>query len=143
MGKKKYRITFSDGPMGNRSESVDVEAESSGEALSIGWTLPQAKDRRYTEMAAEEWPDGPSTIGVEFETYDRVFKRTFTGRLFIRADSEKQAADYYRSHFEGKKSYCNYASRPEEGGKCSYGRIKGTYFAACPGWDFDATEDAA
>ena len=70
---------------------------------------------------------------------DRVCKKTFTGYLIIRAENEEQAKRYYREQFEGKKSYCHYPGRPEEDGKCSYGRIKRTYFAACPGWDFDAT----
>ena len=55
---KKFRITFSDGPTGNRSESVDVEAEDSDVAFSMAYRMPQAKDRRYTDVMVEECPTG-------------------------------------------------------------------------------------
>ena len=140
MKKRKYRITFH-GPGGEPSESVDVNASSDDEAFSIAYGMPQAKDRRYTDVSVVEFPDGISNIGIHFEYYDSALRQTFSDCLIIRAGSEKDAVNYYNSHFYGKHFWFN-AGKIENDGKCTYGRIKNTYFAACPGWNADATKDS-
>ena len=136
--KNNYRITFHDGPDGNRSKYIDVYAKSSDEAFDIAYKMPEARRRLYDNVMVEKIPTEPSTIGVEIEYYDTQLKRNFTDRLFIRAENEKQAIDYYNKHFKGGR-FGLYANMPVENGKCIRGRVLRTYFTGLPGYDADAT----
>lgn len=138
--KANYRITFTNGPTGNRSVHRDVYAVDSDNALTQAYKMPEARSRQYSNVWVEEIPDGPSTIGIEFETYDKVIKRTFTNRVFVIAKDEAEAKDWYKRNLMGRKTFCHYPDEPEPDSKCSYGRIRRTYFAAGVG-GFDAKVD--
>ena len=136
---KKFRIIFSDGPMGDRHKSYDVEAENSDEAFQIAYRKPEAQ--RYdlfTNISVEEIPEGASPIGIRFSYYDTYAKRNFTDYLVIKANDEKQAVEYYNSYYRGKHFSFN-VGEIEEIGKHIYGNVVETYFAACPGYHADAT----
>ena len=139
--KPNYRITFSDGPTGNRYKSVDVFAADSDDAFRQAYRMPEATSRQYTSVGVEQIPDGPSLIGIEFETYDSVFRRTFTNYIFVLAKDEAEARDWYKRNLMGKKTFCIYPDEPEPNAKCSYGRIRRTYFTAGLGGGFDAKVD--
>lgn len=139
--KPNYRITFTDGPTGNRQKSIDVYATDSDDAFSQAYKMPEAKSRQYTSVLISEIPDGPSLIGIEFETYDSVCRRTFTNRVFVMAKDEAEAKAWYKRNLMGKKTFCIYPEEPEPDAKCSYGRIRRTYFAAGCGGGFDAKVD--
>jgi len=136
--KANYRITFTNGPTGNRSASRDVYAKDSDDAFHQAFRMPESQ--RYSEVCVSEIPQGPSLIGIEFETYDRVFKRNFTNYVFVTAKDEAEAKDWYKRNLMGKKTFCIYPDEPEADSKCSYGRIKRTYFADGFG-GFDAKVD--
>ena len=122
--KKNYRITFYDGPEGNRSKNVDVYAESFDDARRQAWQMDEAKYRMYSDIMIEEIPNGPSVIGVEYEYTHPYLKQKFTERVFIKANSEAQALKYFNEHFKER------------------GRATKTYFACCTGYDADATIEA-
>ena len=134
--KANYRITFYNGPAGNSSMHKDVYAKDSDDAFKQAYRMPEAQSHRYSDVAVEEIPDGPSCIGIEFETYDRVFRKTFTNYIFVLAEDEVEARSWYRRNLMEKKTFCIYPDRPEVNEKSSYGRIKRTYFACgCGGFD--------
>ena len=134
--KANYRVIFSGH---NKSKHFDIYAKSSDQALSDGYKLfPDARYRGYENILVEEIPTEPSPIGIEFKYTDTFLKRDFTGYLIIKAKDETQAKDYYNKHFKGKRFWFN-AGEIEDNGKCVYGNIKSTYFAACIGYDADAT----
>lgn len=133
----KFRINFYD-PHSDTSVHYDVDAENEDEAFSIAYRMPEAKNRIYTDVCVEEIKDGPKVIGIHFQYRDTYFKRDFSGYLFIRAMDEDQAKEYYREHFQEKRFWFN-AGKTEPDGKCVRGKILDTYFAACAGYDADAT----
>ena len=135
----KYRITFSDGPMGNRDKHIDVDADSSDEAFKMAYAMPEAKNHMYTDVMVEKHPLGASPIGLTIEYYDTYFKEYYTGTMIIKAENEDQAMEYYDRNYKGKHFWFN-CGQIEDDGKCVYGKIKDTYFAACPGYDADATK---
>lgn len=110
---------------------------------------PAARRIRYNTLqrlvlkcvSFEEVPDGPKNIGLSFRYRDTVFKQDFTDYMIIRAETEKQAMDYYRTHYEGKH-FSFSPGKIEPDGKCVYGAIRDTYYAACPGFHADATAAA-
>ena len=136
---KKYRIIFSDGPMGNKSVHRDVATKDSDDAFRIAFRLPEAEQFRGHDVMVEEIVEGPQNIGVLFEYEDTVFKRTFKDNVIIRAESEKQAVSWYNQNLKGKRFWFT-AGEVKEDGKCVYGRAVDTYFAACPGYHADATQ---
>lgn len=132
---KVFRITFT----GNgKSKSVDVQAACSDDAFDMAYKMSEATSRAYTDISVEEVPDGPKVIGIEFEYEDTAFKKTFPGYIFIRAYNEAQAVDYYNRHYKGGRFWFH-AGKTEENGKCVRGKVLETYYAACPGYDADAT----
>lgn len=134
--KKVYRITFS----GNgKSKHIDVCAESCDDAFSRAYRMPEASSRTYKEVTVEEIPSGLSVIGIEFEYTDTFIKRNFHDCLFIKANNEDEAIQYYNDHYKGKRFWFN-AGKTEEDGKCIRGKVIDTYFAAGPRYDADATE---
>lgn len=133
-----YRITFNDGPLGNKRKHFDVSAKSSDEAFQLAFMMPEAKSGIYTDVSVEEIPREPSVIGIEFQYYDTYFKQNFTDYIFIKANNETEAVDYYNKHFKDGRFQFK-ASKTDENGKCIRGKILNTYFAACPGYDADAT----
>lgn len=135
---KNYRITFSDGPMGNRRKHVDIEANSIDEAFSKAYRMPEAQSRIYTDVDIDEIEDGPKVIGIKFEYEDTAFKKRFSDYILIRANSEEEAVEYYNKHYKGGRFWFN-AAEDAPDGKCIRGKVLETYFAACPGYHADAT----
>lgn len=140
--KKNYRITFYDGPMGNLSKDVDVYAENSDEALHMAYRMPEAKDRRFTDVMVGKIPEGPSIIGIEFEYTDTYFNDKFKEYMFIKANNEAEAVEYYNNHFKDKHFWFN-AGKTETDGKNVRGRVVKTYFACVERYDADATLENA
>jgi len=97
--KANYRITFHDGPMSDRSKTVDVVAKDSDEAFDLAYKMPEARRRLYDNISIEEIPTGSSVIGVKFEYYDTSLGKYFTDQVFIKAENEQQAIDYYNKHY--------------------------------------------
>lgn len=136
--EKNYRITFSDGPLGDKRKDVDVRAANIDEAFKMAYKMPEAKGGLYTDIGIEEIVDGPKVIGLEVEYADTVFKQNFTGYVFIRAYTEKEAVAYYDKHMKNKRFVHNIGEEVENG-KCIRGRVKRTYFAGASGHHADAT----
>ena len=137
-----YRVTFS-GPNDSHVH-CDVEAEDSDQAFRFAYAKLQNRDRytdRYTDATVEEITKGPKPIGIKFESYDHYAKKSYTDYMVILAEDEKQAIDYYNRKYRGKHYWFN-AGRPEPDGKNEYRQVKETYFAACPGYDADATKES-
>ena len=132
---KEFRITFSGN---NKCKSVDIKASCSDDAFVKAYEMPEATSRIYTEISIEEVPEGPKVIGIEFEYEDTAFKKTFTDYIFIRANDEAQAVDYYNRHYKGGRFWFH-AGKTEDDGKCIRGKVLETYYAAVPGYDADAT----
>lgn len=140
--KKEYRITFHDGPMGNKSLDYDVLAYSMDEAFQMGIEYGEKHRLRslgYINMTLSEKPKGPSVIGIEFVSKDTALKKEFAGYVFIKANSEEQAREYYEKNLHGKRYWFN-TGKPEPEGKCVFGKIKSSYFAAAGGYGYDATK---
>ena len=135
---KKYRITFSMGPESDRFVTADIDAISSDDAFHVAYGMRPAKI--YKNVTVEEIPDGPANIGLCFDSVDHAFQKTFSGYLVIHAENESAAREYYNRHFRGKR-YWFHAGEICEDGKCEYGKVRYTYFAACPGYDADATKE--
>ena len=131
---KEFRVTFHNGPTSDCLENIDLTAENTDEAFAKAYRLPQAK--RYTECSIMEKPTESSVIGVEFSYYDTVIKKNFTGFVFIKAESEGAARLFYIRNLKDKRFWFD-AGKPAEDGKCIYGYVKRTYFACCPGYDFE------
>ena len=125
---KKYRITFHNGPMSSSHRDVDIEADSADEALKLAYRQPDA--RRYTKVTVQEIPVGRKVIGVEFSYTDTFFNETSTECLFIEADSELDARDYYNRNIKGRRFWFD-PGKPDDSGKNVYGAIISTYFAVC------------
>lgn len=137
---KTYRITFSDGPTGNCSEHLDIQAETEEDAFQKACKLPQRQSGHYTDLDIEELPEaGPMNVGIQFRYYDTAFKQEFTNYLIIRANSETDAVKYYNEHI--RYHYFSEGRRGEvlKEGRNQYKQPVGTYLASCPGWNFDAT----
>ena len=132
-----YRVTFS-GP-NDSYVHYDVEAKDSDKAFQFAYAKLQAKDR-YTDAIVEEITKGPKPIGIKFESYDHYAKKSYTDYMIILAEDEKQAIDYYNRNYRGKRYWFN-AGKLEPDGKNEYRQVKETYFAACPGYDADATKE--
>lgn len=135
---KNYRITFSDGPLGVLHKRIDVYAENSDDAFAKAYKMPEAKNKTYTDVSVEEIPQEASPIGICFSYTDVSFGKKFKNYLIIKADNEEQAVSYYNKNIKGKRFWFN-PSKLEETGKCVCGEVLETYFAACAGYDFDAT----
>lgn len=119
--KNNYRITFYDGPEGNRSKNIDVFAESFDDARSQAYKMDEAKYRMYSDMMIEKIPEGPSVIGVEYQYYYAYFDRYYTDRVFIKANNEAEALEYFNKHFKNR------------------GKAVKTYFATGSRYEADAT----
>lgn len=138
--KSNYRITFYDGPEGNISKNVDVYAESFDDARKQARQMPEARNRMYSDMMIEQFPEGPSVIGVEFEWTDPYISGVCTGYLFIKANDEAEAVKYYNEHFRGKCFEGSHYGKNVDGAHSVRGRIRKTYFASgCVRFDGDAT----
>lgn len=135
MEKKKFRATLSNGPFSKDSYSFDCETYNSDEVIRTAYRMNHG---RYSQVTVEEIPEEPTVIGIEFKYTDTVFKKDFVGYLFIKAKDEAQAKSYYNHHYKGNRFWFN-AGKIEADGKCVYGNIKSTYFAACSGFCADAT----
>lgn len=139
--KKKFRVTFNNEPTGSEHKVIDISAENIDEAFHLAYQNLTATERRfYTNAMTEEIPEGPTTIGVKFEYYDTAIKRSFTGYIMIRANSEQEAVKYYNENFLGGRFWFK-AAKTEPDGKCIRGKVLETYFAGTPGYDADATAE--
>ena len=137
--KNNYRITFHDGPMDKNYKTVDIYANDSNDALDKAYKMPEAKDYyTYTDVMVEKIPTEPSTIGVEIECYNTIQERKFTDRIFIKAQNEQQAINYYNKNYNGGR-FGLYANKTIENGHSIRGRVIRTYFTSLPGYDADAT----
>ena len=137
----KYRATFSDGPMGSKSNNFDFEAKDKDEAWEKVYARPEAKMHDiYTDVMLEGVPDGPKIIGIKFAYDDSRRGHTqYYQYMTIRALDEAQAVDYYNQNIKGKSFFQPWPYKIDEDGNCTYGAVRETYFAACPGYNFDAT----
>ena len=140
---KEYRVTFS-----GRGKSFhrDIEAADMDAAMDAAMAYAERCGlcyKGYNDVSVEEVPTGASVIGIEFEYYDAAFKRTFREHMMIRANNERQARDYYNEHFSGEhfKGQQN-IGEIEPNGKCTYGKVCETYFAACSGCHVDIAKGA-
>lgn len=140
--KANYRIVFHDGPEGSRSKNVDVCAESFEDARRQAFQMPEACNRMYSDMLIEKIPEGPSVIGIEFEFEMKCppFYEKGKDYLFIRANSEAEALQYYNSHFKGER-YNRRAGETVPDGCRVRKRATKTYFAAGCAPCADATID--
>lgn len=127
---QKYRITFHDGPNGNRQKTVDIYAESLEDARKRAYQLPEARNRLYDNMMISQVPEGPSVIGIEFkyEMHRPPFHQEGKDYLFIRANSEAEALQYYNDHFWGR-TYDRVAGKTDPAGHRVRGRALRTYYA--------------
>ena len=123
----QFRITFTDGPTGNRSKTYDVDAQNSDEAFKIAYAKPESKSRWYSDVSVMEIEPGPKQIGVEFESYDTVFKQSFRGYLFFTAEDEADAIRQYNEKYKGKRYWFD-ACKPAADGKNEYRRVISTYY---------------
>ena len=135
--KPNFRITFSGK---DRSENIDVFAENREDALEMALCMPEVE--HYRDVTIEEFPEFPCVIGIKFQYRDTCRKKDFRGYVFIKANSEKEAVDYYNEHLKGKR-FCFDSGKTETNGKCIRGKVLETYFAGCPGFDVDATQKGA
>lgn len=136
---KKYRITFSGGAMTDIHKTYDVTAKNADEAFKIAYGMPESDCRRYTEIGVEEIPEGIANIGIRFAYYDEGLKKTSYNYMIIKAKNESHAKEYYNATYKGKKFYQPWPHKINAKGNCVYGKVVETYFAACPGYDADAT----
>lgn len=139
----KYRVTFSGR---GKSTHIDVIADSFESAMDMAYDHADRKrlrEKGYSDICVGEIPKGASVIGIEFEYYDKVFKRTFHEHMFIRADNERQASDYYEEHLYGKRfGGQGHIGSVDENGKCTYGKVCETYFACGGGYQIDISKSA-
>lgn len=132
--ENNYRITFIN-YNSDKHFSKDVCVRDSDEAFRIAYEMPQAHE--YDEVSVEKIPNEPCMIGICFEYEDTYVKRFFRNYIVIRANNEQEAINYYNKNIKGKRFWFN-PGKLEENGKCIMGKVIETYFAACPGCDFDA-----
>ena len=131
--KPNYRVTFHDGPTGNKSLDLDVYAKDADEAFKMAYK--QFKDKFHTEprykgysdATTMEIPTGPSQIGIEFYYDDDGRKGVQI--MFITANSEKEAVDIYNKTYKGKTFWQPKPQKIDPDGSCVYGDVKHTYFA--------------
>ena len=135
-----YRVVFYDGPMGNREKNVDIYAESFDDARKQAYQMPEARNRMYSDVMISEIPKGPSVIGLEFEfeMNNPPFYQKDRDYLFIRANNEAEALDYYNSHFKGER-YNRDAGTSVPDGRRVRGRAIKTYYACTDRYCADAT----
>ena len=122
----EFCIDFHDGPEGNRSVRRDIMAENSDDAFRKAYRMPEAK--HYSNVTIYKKPQGKTCIGIEFIYTDTVFKQDFHGYVFVDANSEREASDWYCRNLRGKRFWFN-AHEPKPDGKNVYGRVIKTYFA--------------
>ncbi len=138
---KKYRVTFHDGPTGNRSKNFDIEAENMDEAFKKAYrAFPDARYQGYTDATTTEIPTEPSPIGIRFR-YLENGKRSYCQYLIIKANDEAHAIEFFNRNLKGRSFFQPWPSKPDEKGNCVYGNVEETYFAACTGYDYDATTE--
>ena len=139
----KYRVSFNNCSQDKRY-CIDVDACSMDEALNMVLKAKGewARKNGYTDATASEIPTDASVIGVCFNYEDTVFREKSVGYLFIKANDEKHAKDYYNKNYKGKRFWFK-PGVIDDTGKNLYGTIKETYFAAAPGFDADATKESA
>lgn len=136
---RNFRATFHDGPMGNISKAVDFKAEDMDQAFGLALKMPEASDRRFSEVSVEEIAEGLKNIGLEINYFDTAIRRQFRDCLIIRAYDEDEAVRYYNKFLRGGRFWF-YANKTEPDGKCQRGDVIRAYYAACPGYHFDATK---
>ena len=134
----KYRITFFSDPTTDIVKKYDVEAKNSDEAFEIAYKMPEARNRMYRNVGVEEIPTGDTNIGIRFSYKERG--KTYYQYMVIHAKNESHAKEYYNRNIKGRNFYQPWPRKPDDNGNCIYGAIAETYFAACPGYDFDATK---
>lgn len=134
---KLYRLVFGE-PNGNTFANVDVSAESVDEAFAMAYKMPES--RKYSQVSCMEVPDGPTNIGLEVLYTDTYLKKDFHGFIIIHTESEEDARAYYDTHLKGGRFWHNIGETADDG-KCVRGKILSTYYATCPGYDFDATTE--
>ena len=140
---KKFRVTFTprDGGVGIH---FDIEAATSAEAEHEAYARCKrmyngGPEYIFSDMMTEEIVKGEQNIGIQFKYYDTMLKRDFTNYMVIHALSEEQAVEYYNASYKGKRFYQPWPHKIDDNGNCTYGVVVDTYFAACPGYDADAT----
>ena len=118
----------------------DLEAENSDDAISKAYRYLRDRgiEHRFSEVMVEEIPKGPTNIGIKF-AYEEGKRGIYYNYIVIRANDEADAEAFYNKTLLGKRFYQPWPAKIDENGNCVYGRVAETYFAACPGFDLDAT----
>lgn len=127
----KYRCTFYNRST-DKSLKYDVIADSMDMASKMGYEYAESNSlyyKGYTDMTVSEIPEGISTIGVMFKSHDTVLKKDFVNRVFIDAESEKDAVRIYNETYLGKRFWFNSHEICEDG-KNVYGEVVDTYYTA-------------
>lgn len=140
---KTYRVTFVS-KTNAKDLKYDLKAHDSDEAFKLAYKKCEVKHRTeprylYSDVQIEEVPEDISNIGIKFRYQDLMLKKNMYQYMVIRANSEKEAKDYYNKNLYGKQFIQIQPHKVVEKGNCIYDSIIETYFAACPGYDFDAT----
>lgn len=119
----KYRMTIGE------SFQRDIEANNSDDAMNraIGIAIRSGYRNSGLDVCVMEIKDGIKQIGIEFEAYDKVFKKNFRNRVFIMANNEREAIELYNKQYKGKHFWFN-AMKPEADGKNEYGKVIKTYY---------------
>ena len=144
---KKYRVTFiAKSGRDDDDNKYDVEAESMDAAFHAAYKLCESKfgypHGRFSDAQTEEIPEGISNIGLRFR-YIENGRRSYCNYMVVRAEGERQAKEWYNKNLKGMRFMQPWPNKPDERGSCVYGEVAETYFAACPGYDFDASSGAA
>ncbi len=139
----EYRAIFS--PKSEKDDDRiqhDISALDSEDAFkqAYHWIKSQNKDHLYSDITIMEIPQVASPIGIRFSYTDTLCKKDCCQYMIIKAESEEQAKKYYYDNFYGKRFYQPWPCKVDDKGNCIYGKVKETYYAACPGFHFDATK---
>lgn len=120
---QNYRMTIGD------VYQKDIVANDSNEAMNKAIQIAYQRGYRNSglDVCVMEIKDGIKQIGIEFEAYDRVFKKNFREYLFIMANNEREAIELYNKQYKGKHFWFN-AMKPEDDGKHEYGKVIRTYY---------------
>ena len=137
----RFRITYTDGPMGNEYAHRDIEAKDMDDAMSKAYRYPEAKSSRFTDFTVEEIVAGPKVIGICYNYTYADSGKTYQNYTFIRANDEAQAVEFYKKNIKGKRFYQPWPNKIDPKGNCIYGSVNYTYFAGGDEFAYDAIEN--
>lgn len=142
--KKKYRITFTGHRMQDYVKIVD--AHDADEAFEIAYSM-NMRSRGYDNVWVGEETGDPNQFGLEVQLItdpDRCtsffVNTTEVEYLFIDANNEQEARDYYYAHLYG--NWCNNKLQLDPTGYRKFGKIIRSYrtFGGVKTSQYDATK---